>query len=498
MRRKYSALGLLALVLNAVLKSTLGNVNTIRSLMDGGQIFPRDVSRSEVAVRLSRVVNDGHKDDIEVIVRNYGFDNSDGIYLESGTDAVYLARVENKYCAATFRQTNMYQIGDLLTNVDLDPVLFEANNQNETNNNNTVGDLGLKDCEMHRGYHDAYVNFEYRDAVEEFLSDCRFDCEECETSLAGSSQGGAIAEIAALYMKETMSNHSPYVITFGSPQGLGAPCANYFSDSEKQRWFRYIMSKERLTGGKLVYDPVPLLYPQLFDPPEGTPAEDGFWDNFKGYWEMDETYARNGGLAYIGHEILISDEDPSSVLLSEYNGHRFVDLGYADLTLLAHYNSLYAKVLQTQEVIYSRIAGNCKEREKSPNNSMDENSLECPIPSSGFVAGTLCNPDERESTCANGTICKEEIKNWFWERTRYSCQLRPIPSSRDGSTVAPSDEGTATEDTDEALATIAPTASPSILETSVTSEGYRIRIVGLSTLQCSFIGVVSLVFGIGH
>ena len=428
-------LGLVSLFL---LETTLGNDDADRSLRNGsrGRIFRRDISRADVAVRLSRVVFDTYKDDSDIIASDYGFDPSDGIYLASGIDAVYLARVGDEYCAVAFRATVVDEPADFLTNIDLDPIPFEAimQQENENNNNdNTIDDTTLKveDCEVHRGFHDAYTEFEYREQVEEFLSDCRSECLECETMITGHSQGGAIASIAALYYKERTYNKkidSPYVVTFGAPQSLGAPCAQYFSESEKQRWYRYIMSRE--SGGKLVYDPVPLLYPQLLDPPEDyIIEEDGFfWDNYDGFRETqtNATFARKGGLAYIGHEILLSSEDPSSALLSEYDGHRFVDLRFMDLILFAHFASEYEAVLKAQYEIYKNdINEDCRERDVTREEFWDEVFWDClqePLPSSGFAVGSACNLDEEESTCADGTVCEAENKDWFWQSTRYSCQ----------------------------------------------------------------------------
>ena len=84
---------------------------------------------------MAELVNDGNKGgiDIDEVIRYHGFDPSDGIFLESGVDAVYLARLGDDYCAASFKWTNIYPIGDLLANTDL------------------------------VGYHNAYFDFEYRE-----------------------------------------------------------------------------------------------------------------------------------------------------------------------------------------------------------------------------------------------------------------------------------------------------------------------------------------------
>jgi len=423
------------LAVKAKLRNGNDNGNDIHSTMDEvrGQIFPRDVSRSALAVRLCRVVEDGYKDDIDTIVRDNGFDPSDGIYFESGIDAAYLTRIGDEYCAAAFRGTTNYQVGDWMTNVDLDPITFNAIKQS---NNNTVDTaLKVEDCEVHHGYHDAYTRFEYREKVDKFLSDCRAECVECETILTGYSQGGGIAAIAALDFKAKTLNEnvsSPYIITFGAPQSLGAPCAQHLSESEKQRWFRYIMSRKGLSGG-LVYDPIPFVYPSFLDPSEDQKIpEEGFWENFVGYWDVqpNETYARKGGLAYIGHEILLSTEDASSVLLSKYNGHRAVDFNFFDLTILTHFLSEYEEVFEAQNEIYNNDNfKHCLDGENGDagiSNVRREILLECALPSSGFAVGTICNPGESNllSTCADGTFCKEDTEDWFWEPT--TCQPLPL------------------------------------------------------------------------
>ena len=442
---RVSVLVFLSLALFVVKAVILDDDNAIPSLKSEskGSISPRDVSRSVVAIKLSQVVNDGYKDDIDVIIRKYGFDPDDGIYLESGTDAVYLARVGDKYCSASFRATTINQVGDWLTNVDLEPVAFGATNPQQGNiTASGDGSESLQGCDLHRGYHDAYTNFEYRDVVENFLGACRSECAECETILTGHSQGGGIAAIAALYLKlgdlnetetpvsNTNDYDSPYVILFAAMQSLGAGCDQLIPKNERSRWFRYILAREQEErGGKLVYDPIPLLYAQLLDSPEEedqSSSDEGFWGNFGEFLEIptEGTYARNGGLAYIGHEILLSTGDPSAILLSEFDGHRFVDLSNIDPIGLAHQDYLYAEVLEAQDKIYNRNNNieDCREGENS--------AVECPktlLPSNGFKLGSLCNAGESEysSTCVEGTVCMEEEKEWFWEATRHSCQSLP-------------------------------------------------------------------------
>lgn len=393
------------------------------------------------------------------------------------------------YCAAAFRGTTKHQPADWFANVDFDPVVFDAKNGREDLDDEMEdGSTSTEtECDIHSGYHEAYAEFEYRYVVEEFLKSCRSECPDCETVLTGHSQGGGIAEVAALYMKSEASakpkenNTStsdiddndvdlrPYVVTFGAPASLGAECLRFFEEDDRRRWFRYVMATEGWRGKELVYDPIPLLYSQLLDPPieASDSEEEGFWDSFDGFFELpiDETYARNGGLAYIGHEILLSSEDPSAVLLSKFDGHRSVDSDFLDLTGKSHYESLYSRVLETQNIIYNKYEA----KDSYTENDNSSSSVECPsggfLPSSGFAVGSLCNPDDslESSTCAEGTVCEAEVEGWFWETPRHTCQPLPsqTPTSTPSSIVSSSIAAAPLEEAEEDEAPAAHASSPS-------------------------------------
>ena len=518
-----------SLALNAV---ALDPEYTSRSLKIDSKIgiLPQDVSRSFVAVRLALVVNKAYKGDIDTIATKYGFDPSDGIYLEFGIDAVYLARVNDRYCAAAFRGTAIFQIRDWLINIDLEPVAFgaairERQQEQESNaGNDAIDATSLEQCDVHSGYNDAYANFEYRDQVENFLNECQSECVECETILTGHSQGGGIAAIAALYMKynpstdTTNNNDSPYVITFGGPQSLGAGCDPLISENERKRWFRYVMAREHKgPGDELVYDPIPHLFARLLDPPEEEeqhPSDDSFLDNVAGLFDInidiDGTYARNGGLAYIGQEILLSTGDPSSVLLSDLNSHRFVDLDFLDLTGIAHHDYIYGEVLEAQDKIYNSDystdnchgEGNDVQRAKILDTTERNGSLDCSeifLPSTGFVLGSLCNPDESasSSTCVDGTVCAKGEKWWVWGGSKHSCQAAPsqdeIPQFQQPipiSTVVPSEEATTDQGIDDSSETIMVEDKPVPILGATSSGAYQART--LMQLQKSLItGVIA-------
>jgi hypothetical protein len=115
--------------------------------------------------------------------------------------------------------------------------------------------------------------------MEQSLRECAKDCvikDECVV-LTGHSQGGAIAAVAAI----ALADLNPYVITFGQPPTIDAPCPVITSD----RWYRYVNTKatERGVIG-IFYDPVPFL--------PGFGADD--WGH------MMLLSQDNTGIAYIG------------------------------------------------------------------------------------------------------------------------------------------------------------------------------------------------------
>jgi pimeloyl-ACP methyl ester carboxylesterase len=72
--------------------------------------------------------------------------------------------------------------------------------------------------------------------------------DECVV-ITGHSQGGAIALVAALYLADL----NPYVITFGQPPTVEAPCNLVTSD----RVYRWVNTKNAGASG-IAYDPVPM------------------------------------------------------------------------------------------------------------------------------------------------------------------------------------------------------------------------------------------------
>uniref|UniRef100_A0A7S4NAS7 Fungal lipase-type domain-containing protein n=1 Tax=Odontella aurita TaxID=265563 RepID=A0A7S4NAS7_9STRA len=105
-------------------------------------------------------------------------------------------------------------------------------------------------CTTRHGFFEAYMT-SYRDEFERDVRECAKSCtnpDECVV-LTGHSQGGAIAALAGLYLADL----NPYVITFGQPYTIDAPCDMVTSE----RWYRFVNTKFGSVG--ISYDPVPFV-----------------------------------------------------------------------------------------------------------------------------------------------------------------------------------------------------------------------------------------------
>jgi pimeloyl-ACP methyl ester carboxylesterase len=403
-----------------------------------------DIKRSAIAARLSSLIyeldEDPYYDSTTSTSKSlssdylieYGFMNNQGTYYESKStvDAAYTVQINNEYCAVVFRGTTFSRnigswIEDLWSNLIVDPIEYNNSNTDESDED---GDSDSGDdelfCDIHRGYYEAYFDFEYINEIETFLDSCHNDCPECEILLTGHSQGGSIAEVAGLYLKDRFSastttttttttntitvKKSPYVITFGSPQALGSDCSDLFTEEERCNWYHYILAIEGNIGpfGRgLVYDPFPMLYPQFLDDDDIDIDED------------EDTYARNKGLAFIGHEIFISSNDPTSILYGAFNDHRPVGIGAYGGISTAHNDNVYADVLE--ELLFGGGDGDGD----NDNNDGDDAYF---IPTSGFSVGSVCNldddddDDDDDDTCADGLECKKV--GWWMLGPQDSCQ----------------------------------------------------------------------------
>ncbi|OEU15964.1 hypothetical protein FRACYDRAFT_240661 [Fragilariopsis cylindrus CCMP1102] len=346
-----------------------------------------DVKRSAIAARLSSLVYKLDEDPYYAASSSdylieYGFMNNQGSYYasESTVDAAYTVQINNEYCAVAFCGTTFNRnigtwIQDLWSNLIVDPT--EYNNYDGTpgdesdSDSDSDGDEKLF-CDIHRGYYEAYFDFEYINEIETFLDSCHNDCPECDILFTGHSQGGSIAEVA------------------------GSQCFDLFTDEERCNWYHYILAMEGNIGpfGRgLVYDPFPMLYPQFLDDDDD---------------KDEDTYARNKGLAFVGHEIFISSNDRTSMLYGAFNDHRPVGMGAYGSILDAHNVTYYADVLE--ELSFGD--GGCDN---------DDDDDECFIPAGGFSIGSVCNIDDDDvNTCADGLECKKD--GWWMFGPQDSCQ----------------------------------------------------------------------------
>jgi hypothetical protein len=463
-----------------------------------------DVKRSAIAARLNQLLYnlEGSSDEEDndnnpyLELQSYGFYN--GTYYESGIDAAYTIHIKNsnnnnneddddddnninnntqqQYCFVSYRGTTETSMKDWFSNLDTDPIEF-SNSDVDSNKNN---------CDVHKGYYDAY-NFEYRQQIESFLDKCTKECNSnsnsnsddsspnnnnnnnnnnCEVVLSGHSQGGAIAEIAGLYLKDkfpTKNNSSIpiYVITFGSPQSLGAGCSNILSYEERCNWYHYIMTTDGLLGREVVYDPIPMIYSQYFD--TGSILNDTF--------ATESTYARENGIAYIGHEIILASYDISRTYYAGFDKHGILDYTKIDTTGRAHQYDLYTTVVEKQyEQLY--YANN-----KDNNNDNNDDDNWALLPTTGFSVGSLCNINE--NMCIIGSECKKT--NWF----DWSTVCQPLPSM---STKIDNGNNTTTTDTNTSTISSSSTynESPSSSPSSSSSQNGSTSLIFfyISSLSC--------------
>ena len=158
-------------------------------------------------------------------------------YYDAEPDQALTAKTKDGYCFVSFRGTSMTW-EDWKQNLDMGTKEICVN----------IDAAVEKCCTSRKGFYEAY-NTDYRAEVEKAVRDCAETCDdkdECVV-ITGHSQGGAIAAVAALYLADL----NPYIITFGQPVTLDAPCDLITSD----RMYRFVNTKETDTIG-IAYDPV--------------------------------------------------------------------------------------------------------------------------------------------------------------------------------------------------------------------------------------------------
>jgi pimeloyl-ACP methyl ester carboxylesterase len=254
---------------------------------------------------------------------------------------------------------------DWLSNIDLAAINVDDNNAAEDEQGESFDQSNATQtaapCLVHRGYYNAYHNFEFKKQVETLLRQCQTDCPQCETVLTGHSQGGALATIMALDLLMESSNDDDasrplHVVTFGATQALGSGCVDRIIQHRRYiPWKHFIMAVDGAFG--LTYDAVPMLFPQFL----GAVAE---------YAQPD--------FGYIGHELLLSMDDRTAMVDRGANVHQ-LSMPY---NAAAHSEDLYAQWL------WERM----------------ESSKNATVSTSGFQDGSLCNKNDE---CASNKCQRE-------------------------------------------------------------------------------------------
>jgi hypothetical protein len=188
--------------------------------------------------------------------------------------------------------------------------------------------------------------------------------------LTGHSQGGAIAAVAGVKLADL----NPYVITFGQPATLEAPCPLVSSE----RWYRFVNTKESEEAG-IVYDPVP--------------------------------FAPGMGMEFFGHMILLG-QDPSGVAYIGLDANT----DFSPLNVLGfEAHSMSAAEGVSYPGYWDRLK------------TLVANSTEFPIRADGFADGSLCT---QSSECLSD-VCSSETMYAFSRCVGQECdEDSDCPSDR--------------------------------------------------------------------
>jgi hypothetical protein len=171
------------------------------------------------------------------------------IFDDNKRDRVVVAK-KGDLCYVSFRGTDRGIGGDWRQN---NPYPQEQVCMNTGNNKEEC-------CRVTSGFNQAY-NADFREVMEDLARSCVEetcnDTRDCLV-LTGHSQGAAIANVAALYLRDL----NPYVIQFASPPAIQNDCSLVVDST---RWYRFINTRvipnpSRFTIQTIRYDPVPSLY----------------------------------------------------------------------------------------------------------------------------------------------------------------------------------------------------------------------------------------------
>lgn len=155
------------------------------------------------------------------------------ILYGGGSDAALFAKINN-LCFAVFDGTELTSVADWLYN--LDPAFSDFCN-----------DITGQCCKVRNGFRRAYVEPNYRDALEKDVRDCVLGGGDAV--VVGASQGGAIAPIAAIALADV----EPTLITFGGPGSISGDCPPL----DMEKFHRFVNTV--VAGNDLDYDPIPAL-----------------------------------------------------------------------------------------------------------------------------------------------------------------------------------------------------------------------------------------------
>lgn len=268
------------------------------------------------------------------------------IFIEEPDQA--LVASTDGYCFAAFRGTTL-TYSDWMQNL-------QVGNEDICHGRGP----GKHCCSTRSGFYDAYKT-SYKKQLVAALRKCAKQCknrDECVV-ITGHSQGGAIAAVAGIELADL----NPYVITFGQPPTVDAPCSLVTSE----RWYRYVNTKDSqtLTFG-IVYDPVP------FAPGLGA-------DNF-------------------GHMILLSG-DASGVAYVGLDAQDFFGPlnvnGFQAHSMIAPEDSDHPGYLDRVDAIMDHYAEHGQ----------------YPVRDNGYLPNSLCTEDIE---CESG-VCDRELR-YSWKR----------------------------------------------------------------------------------
>ncbi|KAL3903122.1 MAG: hypothetical protein SGILL_010566, partial [Bacillariaceae sp.] len=258
-------------------------------------------------------------------------------YYDSEPDQALTVTTSDGHCFVAFRGTSLtFEDWGQNLQIGMEDICIDIAGSTEC-------------CTTRVGFYSAYDTI-YRKDVEDQVRACASKCKDKDDCvvITGHSQGGAIAAVAAVFLADL----NPYVITFGQPPTIDAPCDILTSD----RVFRFVNTKETNVG--IAYDPVPM--------------------------------APGLGADHFGNMIVLGD-DPTGVAFIGLDAQEF---------LRPFLNGIEAHFMQGNGTIpgyADRIA------------ALTAPNATYPIRNNGFVSGSLCSVNKE---CESQECGKELLTSW--------------------------------------------------------------------------------------